>query len=664
MRNRHWILVMCCIPGLIVAAAIAEDSDFFGNQSERSGDSVGFEDKADSDSEDCPKDTVSETSCRFRRSDAATPPCPSSSNGSLPKLTTGETFADGGECAKQCPQSSGVVAAKFETNASQPTGEIRKVQGRKPAAPTRQSLEADRRLSGFDFSEIERPNAFDIADVANPFSDNDRTGADEDLNLPDRGVLRRISVGNRDEGALPHPTADDTRGPQTPMLTVEWVRKGLINVGQRSECELVIRNNGKITAGDVVVEAYLPQSVRLLAANPRPLPSTETLAWRIGELEPGGRQSIGMQILPQSRGEVDVIAIVRFSGRSTDSLQVEEPRLEIAMRGPGRVTIGNSASHVIAVSNPGTGVARNVAIQALVPDGLEHRRGRRIVMDIGPLNPGESRDVRLALTAMRGGNHRLQVRVVADGDLSESSESLVTVVAPQLKLAIEGPDVRYVGRNADYTVRVANDGAATSDNVRVKYRVPEGFSFVRTGGGGKLNPYEQTVDWFLGRLESGQAARRTLTLKAEQAGTFAHQAGAIAEHGSTTTAELDTRIEGVALLAIEIRDLDDPVEIGDVATYVVRVRNEGSKAARGVGLSCELPAGIKLVDARGPSQFIAENGLVVFKSVESLEPGSVAAFEIDVRGIRSGSHRIRARLASDSIQEPLITEELTRFSGE
>jgi hypothetical protein len=35
-----------------------------------------------------------------------------------------------------------------------------------------------------------------------------------------------------------------------------------------------------------------------------------------------------------------------------------------------------------------------------------------------------------------------------------------------------------------------------------------------------------------------------------------------------------------------------------------------------------------------------------------------------VRAKAEGYHRFRARLASDSIQEPLLVEELTKFYGE
>jgi len=138
-------------------------------------------------------------------------------------------------------------------------------------------------------------------------------------------------------------------------------------------------------------------------------------------------------------------------------------------------------------------------------------------------------------------------------------------------------------------------------------------------------------------------------------------ARAISEHGAAAEANVATRIEGTASLVLEVLDLDDPVEIGRETAYEVRVRNEGSKGAQNVGLSFELPGGVKLINVKGPTEHIAESGLVVFKALPALEPGKTAIFQIYIQGADEGNHRVRARLTSDSIQEPLTVEELTRF---
>ena len=101
--------------------------------------------------------------------------------------------------------------------------------------------------------------------------------------------------------------------------------------------------------------------------------------------------------------------------------------------------------------------------------------------------------------------------------------------------------------------------------------------------------------------------------------------------------------------------------MGAETAYEVRVRNEGSKAASNVGIACELPAGLQLVDLKGPTDHLTENGLIVFKPLGSLAPKQAATFRIRVRATQAGDQRFRVRLTSDSIQEPLLVEELTKF---
>jgi uncharacterized repeat protein (TIGR01451 family) len=221
--------------------------------------------------------------------------------------------------------------------------------------------------------------------------------------------------------------------------------------------------------------------------------------------------------------------------------------------------------------------------------------------------------------------------------------------------------VRYVGRDARYTLTATNDGLAVTNNVRAMYLVPEGFEFVYAGRGGKYDPKTRTVSWFVGSVAPGDKVEMHLKLKPVQLGDFTHVARVLSEHGASAEAQAATSIQGTASLMLEVADLDDPVEIGRDTAYEIRVRNDGSKEAQNVGLSIELPVGIEMLNIQGPTQHIAESGLIVFKSIPSLPSGKTATFRIQIKGTEEGNQRIRARLTSDSIQEPLTVEELTRF---
>lgn len=453
-------------------------------------------------------------------------------------------------------------------------------------------------------------------------------------------------------------------GPQAPTVSIEWVTRSGINVGQQCECNLVVKNTGIIAARQVELSATFPTSVRLVACEPQPIEVEGKLGWTFAELQPGQEQIVKITMIPSVPGKIDTQADVRFSGAARTSLTVAEPLIEVSVDGPQRVLIGEPASQTVTVKNPGSGIATNVQIEAVIPSGLEHARGERLIMDIGSLNPGENRSVRLALAAVKGGKQVVQVQARADGDLVRNITSEVYVVAPTLVAEIEGPTLRYLGRPAVYHLRVRNDGEINVENVRVMHKMPDGFEVLETDRGAQFDRPNRLVNWFVGRLAAGQTAEMKLTVRPDQLGNFTHFIRATSEHGAIADAQFSTSVEGTSSLAMEIRDLDDPVEVGVETAYEIVVKNEGSAAARSVSLVCEIPAGMDVINAQGPVDSIKQRDLVSFNPVQELAPGNSITYRVHIRGNVGGHHRLRARLSSDGNPEPITGDEVTRFYGE
>lgn len=448
---------------------------------------------------------------------------------------------------------------------------------------------------------------------------------------------------------------------EVPNVTVTWRSTGSINIGQECTCQLVVKNHGSAAAADVQIEATFPKNVRLIGAEPKPASQTGFLGWGFDSLEAGEEKIISVKLVPTQRGQIETDARVRFSGKAKTTFTVAEPMLALKVEGPKEVLVGDPAAHNVLITNPGTGVATNVKIEAVIPKGLEHAKGERLVMDLGSLNPGETRNIRLACAAVAGGSHKIQVRAIADADLTESAASEVSVIAPQIKAAIEGPGLRYLGRNGVFHIHVSNEGAAATDNVRVLHKVPEGFDFVSAGAGAAYDAGNRLLSCYVGHLEPGQKSDIEVTLVAAKAGEFTHFIRATSESGAVNDSQLTTRVEGSPALVMSIRDLDDPVEVGVETAYEIKVKNEGSAAASNVGLTLELPQGLQFLQATGPSAHAAEKGLVTFRPVGQLGPGESATFTLKVKGQASGNVRLRSRLTSDSIEEPIVADESTKF---
>ena len=446
-------------------------------------------------------------------------------------------------------------------------------------------------------------------------------------------------------------------GPQSPGVTVQWVRRGEFNVGQECDIDLVVQNTSKSSVRSVMTEASIPAGLELVEAKPPAMEGSEAPTWTFGELKPGETRTVALKVIPRQRGDVRLDAFVRMTGFSSSEFSVQEPLISVEVSGPETIEVGQQAGYVVKVSNPGTGLANNVVIQAAIPEGLEHRSGSILSIDIGTLNAGESRQAKLSLTAVKGGVQDVAVRAIAAGDLTDETTATVTVAEPQLKISINGPEEQLTGRTSDYTMTVANAGGVPSENVRAKYRIPEGFEFVSANRGGKYGKTDHSIEWFVGTLQPDGSSDFSLTLRATKPGELLHQAGVISEHGQVTMCDYNTVVEGMAALDLKIVSSSKDLAKGDDVTWEVHIRNTGSRAASNVGMSCELPSGIQLVDAEGPSEHIAENGVMVFRSLPTIAPDQEIVYSIRATCLREGNHRLRLRVASESISEPLIGEE-------
>ena len=446
-------------------------------------------------------------------------------------------------------------------------------------------------------------------------------------------------------------------GPQSPGVTVQWVRRGEFNVGQECDIDLVVQNTSKSAVRSVMTEAIIPEGLELVEAKPPAMEGSETPTWTFGELKPGETRTVALKVIPRQRGDVRLDAFVRMTGFSSSEFSVQEPLISVEVSGPETVEVGQQAGYVVKVTNPGTGLANNVVIQAAIPEGLEHRSGSILSIDIGTLNAGESRQAKLSLTAVKGGVQDVAVRAIASGDLTDETTATVTVAEPKLKIAINGPEEQLAGRTSDYTMTVSNAGGVPSENVRAKYRIPQGFDFVSANRGGKYSKTDHSIEWFVGTLQPDGSSDFSLTLRATEPGELLHQAGVISEHGQVTMCDYNTVVEGMAALDLKIVSSSKDLAKGDDVSWEVHIRNTGSRAASNVGMSCELPSGIQLVDAEGPSEHIAENGVMVFRSLPTIAPDQEIVYSIRATCLREGNHRLRLRVASESISEPLIGEE-------
>jgi uncharacterized repeat protein (TIGR01451 family) len=290
--------------------------------------------------------------------------------------------------------------------------------------------------------------------------------------------------------------------------------------------------------------------------------------------------------------------------------------------------------------------------------------GHEFNSDLGSMSPGETRTVRMIVTASTGGTQSIRANVQGSGGLSATTEGSMHVTQCDLQTVLDGPGLRYLDRQAVYTIRMTNPGDAPADNVKAMVSVPTGFKVIACSTGGRFDAATSSLSWIVGSIAPSETKEVSYKCQATQAGGQKHSATVTAARGIKRESELVTQVEGISALLLEVVDIDDPVEVGADTAYEIRVTNQGSREATNVTIHALVPSELTIRGAQGPTKYRVESQEVLFDPIAKLPPRADAVYRIQVTGVAKGDVRFRARLTSDSLTEPVIEEESTKVYGD
>lgn len=467
-------------------------------------------------------------------------------------------------------------------------------------------------------------------------------------------------------GSAAEQTPDNPTARQEPCVSMEFVGPPTAKLKQTVTYQIVLKNVSSVEVQQVVVRYRLPNGVTMVGADPKPSQDGTQFVWEIGTLQPRQEKRLDVQLLASVKGDLACQASISFAGVSTARLQVREPKLKIKASAPEKALLGDSVTVSLTVSNPGDGTADQVKVRAQLSEGLEHVRGKTIEFNLGNMGPNESRSVQLVCNTIAAGAQQCDAVATGKDDLTAQDSAAIEVTAPRLLLAMSGPGLRYLERKATYILKVTNPGSASASNVTVTDVIPAGFKFVAASDGGHHDFGSRTVTWFVGDMTPGQSRDIALELMAVNVGEHKQTAAATATRGLKAEAEIQTRVEGLSALLMELVDLDDPVEVGAETSYEIRITNTGTKTEQNVQLICTVPDKMEFRGARGPgsSRFQVAGKDVIFEPLLKLAPRADAIFRVKVKGLAAGDLRFRAQMKADGLTSPVLKEESTKVYGD
>ena len=461
------------------------------------------------------------------------------------------------------------------------------------------------------------------------------------------------------------PTEDNPTSRRESGVSLEWIGPNTARLGHPVVCQLVVKNVATNRVHQVIVRARIPEGLTVTATEPKAVTENNHLVWNLGDMEVRQEKRLDVQLVPQTKGSITLPAFVTLTGCSISKLEVREPKLELKATAPQQAAVGDPATVMLTVSNPGDAPVENIKVHAVLSPGLEHARGKVLDFDVDNLAPHESRNVLVLCVAKSAGPQRCDAVATAEPKLVAQDAAVINLVSPKLEVFAAGPGLRYLDRHAVLLLRVANTGTAVAHNVTLTDVVPAGFKVVAAPNA-QHDFVARTVCWYVGDLPPSQSKEVSLELNAINLGVQKNQVVATAARGLRAESEVVTHVEGLSALMMELADADDPVEVGANTSYQIRVTNTGTKSESNLQLVCAVPEQMKFLDARGPAGCACkvQGQQVVFQPLPNLTPRADAIYRVYVHCLRPGDCRFRAQITADGLSNPVLREESTRVYGD
>ena len=492
------------------------------------------------------------------------------------------------------------------------------------------------------------------------------------------------SATTEDGAAFVLPLDRISQGLQDMALTVEVISPEVVNLGKPASLRIIVKNLSTNDAHNVVVRGQLPENLELIDADPTAEQVGRVLIWKLGTMAGKTERTLSVRARAKSVGSFEYAATVTASsGARSRPTSVQEPKLDLKVTpSAAKVLRGRPVQFQIEVSNPGTGVARNVKVWARFSQGLRFARlpqnNGPVLKEIKEILPGESITLTPALEAdtVAGGEQSCEVMVESPdvvGGVSGGSvvkTRTIQVIEPMLAVRVSGPEKRYTETIATYELVIENPGTAPASDVKVAVLLPTGGT-VRSNGGARYDEKTRRLIWEIPSIDPGRALPLRFDVRLAGIQIYKIAVEASAEGALMAKDTFTTDVVGIADVGFTVTERSRVLDVGNQTQFEIDIRNEGSKEARNVVVRAFISPNLKVLSAggfKGSAQFKTKTGEVIFPTFERLPPGGRLVLTIDVEAASAGTASCEVVLTHEDLGEvPIrrtavsaITEERVR----
>lgn len=199
--------------------------------------------------------------------------------------------------------------------------------------------------------------------------------------------------------------------------------------GESFSMELIVRNAGTVSLPYVRIDDLVSDVRAIEDVSPLGVVKDGMVQWALGPLPPGEKQTLRVRMAPSAEGSLTSTTRVKSFATVSFQTEVAGPKLALEVTSPERLNVGDACPIKFKITNTGEAKAMQVVLRESLPAELKHDEGRLLDHDLGSLEPGESREAQLTVTASAAGTAVHEAKLLVDGKVRGEAVERNVVIA-------------------------------------------------------------------------------------------------------------------------------------------------------------------------------------------------------------------------------------------
>lgn len=429
----------------------------------------------------------------------------------------------------------------------------------------------------------------------------------------------------------------------------------LVSVGDEFTYELNVV--GLCDVAETVVQDTLPAGATYVSSDPSATKDGDKLTWKLGNMSRGEAKTIKVTVKAEKEGELVNCATVSAIPRVCVSTMVGKAQLAITKTGPAVAQLGQAVTYTITVQNTGNTIAKNVVVTDPAVEGLTSTTGQgEVTINVGDLAPGASKVIPVTFKADKRGKVCNKALAASSNAGKVDATACTTIVQAGLKIEKTTKDKELlINRTASYDIVVSNTGDTDLTGVVVTDTAAAGTTIVSADGGTVTG---NTASWNLGTLAAGAKKNLTVKVLSRTPGKFCDIASVTSVEGLKDSAQDCSNWRGVSGVLIEMVDDPDPIQVGEITTFTLRVTNQGlTSDIENVNIKANFTDLMDATTASGGGTISGKS--VTFPTVPRIAPKQAVTYTIIGKALKAGDHRMQIDVTTKDREKPITKDEST-----